>query len=121
MLGEGQESDPANDQRRCQTARSTTGTANSLERVFCAGPSRSTEGSREPQTSGSRANAHSTASWPRADPNAVYRANEQFWQEATGKLAIYLESRKAIPSRTELFIDVSPGDRHRAHGQRQES
>ena len=39
-----------------------------------------------------------------ADPNATYRANEQFWHD-TGRLAIYLESRKAIPTRTEIFFE----------------
>lgn len=41
----------------------------------------------------------------KADPKAVYTANEWFWQEASLRLAIYLESRKAIPNRADLFIE----------------
>lgn len=40
-----------------------------------------------------------------ADPNALYPQNEWFWQEASKGLAIYLESRKAVPDRAELVID----------------
>ena len=40
-----------------------------------------------------------------AATSSLYPENEWFWQVATRRLAIYLESRKAIPSRTELLID----------------
>jgi len=40
-----------------------------------------------------------------ADPNAVYSQNEWFWQEASKRLAIYLESRKAVPGRADLVVD----------------
>ena len=40
-----------------------------------------------------------------ADAGAQYPHNEWFWQEATSKLAMYLESRKAVPGRTQLVID----------------
>ena len=40
-----------------------------------------------------------------ADPNAVYAVNEWFWQDATSRLAIYLESRKALPSKASLLIE----------------
>ena len=35
-------------------------------------------------------------------PGAVYSRNEEFWQRCTGRLAIYLESRKAVPSQWTL-------------------
>ena len=38
--------------------------------------------------------------------NALYAENEWFWQEASRRIAIYLESRKAIPARAELFVDA---------------
>ena len=41
-----------------------------------------------------------------ADKSARYPDNEWFWGTAALRLAIYLESRKAIPSRTELMIDA---------------
>ena len=40
-----------------------------------------------------------------ANPKALYPQNEWFWQEASKGLAIYLESRKAVPDRAELVID----------------
>ena len=40
-----------------------------------------------------------------AAKSSQYPENEWFWQVATRRLAIYLESRKAIPSRTELLIE----------------
>ena len=40
-----------------------------------------------------------------ADKHALYPRNEWFWDTATLRLAIYLESRKAIPSNTELWIE----------------
>ena len=42
----------------------------------------------------------------KADKNALYVENEWFWQEASRRIAIYLESRKAIPARAELFVDA---------------
>lgn len=35
-------------------------------------------------------------------PGAVYARNEEFWQGCTWRLAIYLESRKAVPSQWTL-------------------
>ena len=40
-----------------------------------------------------------------ADPGARYPHNEWFWQDATSKLAVYLEGRKAVPSHTQLVIE----------------
>lgn len=40
-----------------------------------------------------------------ADPKALYPQNEWFWQEASKRLAIYLESRKAVPNRADLMVD----------------
>ena len=40
-----------------------------------------------------------------ADPAAEYPRNEWFWQEASYRLARYLQSRKAVPSNTSLMID----------------
>jgi hypothetical protein len=40
-----------------------------------------------------------------ADPAAVYRDNEWFWQEATRRISKHLESAKAVPSPTELLLD----------------
>ena len=36
----------------------------------------------------------------------MYGENEWFWQHATRRLAIYLESLKAVPSRTEIAFDA---------------
>ena len=36
-------------------------------------------------------------------PDAIYPRNEEFWQECTSRLAIYLESRKAVPSKWTLL------------------
>lgn len=41
-----------------------------------------------------------------ADKNAPYAQNEWFWQEASRRVAIYLESRKAIPDRADLLLDA---------------
>ena len=41
----------------------------------------------------------------KASPNALYSSNEWFWDSATSRLAIYLESRKAIPSRARLAFE----------------
>jgi len=51
-----------------------------------------------------------------ADKTAVYPENDWFWDEATKRLAIYLQSRKAIPSRSELMIDAI-GETVVEHGQ----
>ncbi len=40
-----------------------------------------------------------------ADKAALYPKNEWFWDTATLRLAIYLESRKAIPTSTDLMIE----------------
>jgi len=40
-----------------------------------------------------------------ADPSAVYPRNEWFWQEATSRLALYLQGRSAVPSSAQLVIE----------------
>ncbi|MCG8419453.1 MAG: hypothetical protein MJE77_16100 [Proteobacteria bacterium] len=40
-----------------------------------------------------------------ANPGTPYPHNEWFWQDATSKLALYLDSRKAVPSRTQLIVE----------------
>lgn len=41
-----------------------------------------------------------------ADPNALYPDNQWFWQQATKRLAIYLESLKVVPTDTELMLEA---------------
>ncbi|MEM9493770.1 MAG: hypothetical protein AAGC55_31780 [Myxococcota bacterium] len=41
-----------------------------------------------------------------ADPKARYPANAWFWDDATAKLSIYLESRKAVPSPAKLLVEA---------------
>jgi hypothetical protein len=41
-----------------------------------------------------------------ANPSAEYPENEAFWQECTSRLAVYLESRKVVPSKWQLFLDA---------------
>ena len=40
-----------------------------------------------------------------ADPKARYPENEWLWQDAIFSLALYLQGRKAVPSRTEILIE----------------
>jgi hypothetical protein len=39
-------------------------------------------------------------------PDERYSDNEHFWQHCTARLAIYLESRKVVPSEWELFKEA---------------
>lgn len=39
------------------------------------------------------------------NPSAEYPDNEQFWQVCTSRLAIYLNARKVVPSKWELFVE----------------
>ena len=39
-------------------------------------------------------------------PDERYSDNEHFWQRCTSRLAIYLESRKVVPSEWELFKEA---------------
>ena len=41
----------------------------------------------------------------RLAPDVEYPENEQFWQQCSRRLAIYLESRKVVPSRWELITE----------------
>ena len=41
-----------------------------------------------------------------ADPNALYANNVWFWNDATSKLALYLQSRKAVPTRATLMAEA---------------
>ncbi len=40
-----------------------------------------------------------------AKPDEIYARNEWFWQEATTRLALYLQGLKAIPSSTTMIVD----------------
>lgn len=37
-------------------------------------------------------------------PGAIYERNEELWQDCSKRLAIYLESRKVVPSRWNLAV-----------------
>lgn len=39
-------------------------------------------------------------------PDAVYAKNVEFWQQCSRRLAIYLNARKAVPSRWQMFKEA---------------
>ena len=44
--------------------------------------------------------------YDRANPKGgLYPHNEEFWQECTRRLAVYLEARKVVPSKWELLVE----------------
>jgi hypothetical protein len=43
--------------------------------------------------------------YERGNPAAEYPDNQAFWEECTPRLAVYLESRKVVPSKWRLFLE----------------
>ena len=44
--------------------------------------------------------------YDRTKSNEVYPGNERFWQECSRRVAIYLQARKVVPSRWQLFTEA---------------